>query len=264
MYVVTTPRMRMRRLTSPAGEIVVDAPDRSRGHRKRVGRRFEDFDLACPAGEQRHAAHLGARAEERADVSSQPHPRIDEAILIDRLVVPERRPQDTLFERDVREQGMHIRIWRPPGSKHHADDLYVVAVVAAGEHRGVGNPLGRWQLRVADPTHCRRDNVRSEAAAHGTPFELDRIALLQVPPGGDWNLDLGRQHVLPESSVVHDESGVGLLVEVCDDAAHDDAIPLVGVVLRQGSNGLDGRQDFRGSAVNALRKPRCRGADEEG
>ena len=92
-----------------------------------------------------------------------------------------------------------------------------------------------------------------EAAAHGPPLDLDGVALLQASPGGDWNLDFGRQHVLPESPVVHDEPGVSLLVEVCDDAAHDDAIAPVGLVLRQGSNGLDGREDSRGSAVNALR-----------
>ena len=67
-------------------------------------------DVAGAADEERHAAQLLGAAEQRADVAAQPDPRVDEALEVRTLEVPERRAHHAFLDRDVHEQRVDPRI----------------------------------------------------------------------------------------------------------------------------------------------------------
>ena len=217
----------------------------SGGERERIGRRFQHDHVPDASGKQRHAAELLGLTEDRPGVPAEPHAGVDEPGQILGRVVPERRADDAVFGRDLGEHDPRgARIRRPPGALDDADNLDVVAVVAAGEHRGDGDaPGARAAPRGRSSAPSRASTFGAKPAADGASFNLDEIARLQIGPGADGAGVGGNQHPLPELTVVDDQAVAGQLVEVGDRRANQDAIAERAAVLREGADLRDAREE---------------------
>ena len=165
------------------GRVVVDALDRSGGHRERIGRGLQDFDVARAADKERHAAQLFGGTEKRPDIAAQPDTGVDEALQVCRRMVPEGDAQHTFLERDVGEERPHLRIRRLPCPQDDTVDLNEIAVVPTGQHRRKRDALRDGQFALAQAPDGGGHDVRRETTADGLPLELDEIALPQIPPG---------------------------------------------------------------------------------
>ena len=83
--------------------IVVDVAAGPGRHRERIGRGFENDHVPDSPGKQGNSSELLAPAEDRADVAAQLHAGIDEPGQVLVRIVPEHRPDQAIFGRDVGE-----------------------------------------------------------------------------------------------------------------------------------------------------------------
>src|SRR5204863_1235287 len=85
----------------PGRRVVIDVADGAERQHERIGRRIENLHVAGAAGQERDAAQLFGRGEDRADVAQHADARVDQTFEVARAVAPELRPQDPVLERHV-------------------------------------------------------------------------------------------------------------------------------------------------------------------
>ena len=209
--------------------------ERSRGSGERIGRRTHDLDRARVTARQPDAPELGCRRRNGSAVAHDPDLRVDEALRVAGLEVPELHPHRPAGHGHVQRQDglLGLDQARP---LHDAGDLDPLAVVAAARQLRVRVTARHRQRGLPDDPDLAGHHVRGELAAHGEAVDLDEIARMERL---SQPLRAAEGDVLSQLPVVDVEVDEGQLVEVRDHRSQVDGILRLRLPGRQPSDGAD-------------------------